>query len=1290
MPSNDVRAPAVYGWAFIAVAVAGLLRWWFDPLLGDHLPFVTFFVSVAAMAWLGGLRPALLASGLGFLVALYFFVPPRNSFALPSGPHLFGLAMYFMVCLAFALFGEAMHATRRGTERERVKGLAERERFRLAAAAVNGSIYEYDITTGHVERQRGLYDLLGYRAEEIAPTAAWWLQQTHPDDRAANEKSLAESAGDSLISVYRVRHKDGRWLHVEDRAVLVRGEGGQPMKMIGCTVDVTERKEAEDLLRYSEQLHRIAFNQSPAGMACVKADGRFSKVNQAMCEIAGYSAEELVGMKVSELTHPDDRARDAQLFDPFLRGDTPSYENDKRYVRKDGGVRWVSVTTRMVTDTEDRPLHTVAVVLDITARKRAEAEHRDAQRQIATTLESITDGFTRFDRDWRVVYMNDEAERINQRPRAEMLGKTAWELFPALVGTQLEAEYRRCVAEQVTVEFDYHYEPWHRWYALKCYPTPEGGLVAFIRDTTEHKAAEERVLASDARLRQVFESNVIGMIRWDLNRSLILDANAEFLRMTGYVRDDVMAGRLNFRELTPPEWTAQNEGGIHAIRSGGHAAPYEKEYFRKDGSRLPLIIAGTRFEDSPSEGMSFLVDISEMKRAEAVLRASEQRHSYLLRLADVLRRLSDPIEVQAEACRVLGEQLGANRVAYFEVQGNDYVVERDYTAAVTPLRGRYPTRSFGPEMLADFCAGRTASESDVNTDPRRPQADRDAFAAIQVRSYVGVPLLKDGQFVAGLAVNSASPRAWTPTEIVMIEDTAQWTWGAVAQARVAAALRESEFRFSVALKNSRVVVFNTDAALRYTWVHNPHPAFSAADILGRRDDELISAEQAAPLTAIKQGVLNSGVGGRGEFAVDVNGERFVYDLTVEPLRDERQNVVGVTVAAMDITERKKTEDDLRRLGAELADTGRRKDEFLATLAHELRNPLAPIRNGLQVMRLAGVKPEVIEKTLAMMERQVGQLIHLIDDLMDLSRISAGKIDLQKARLRLADVIQDAVDTSRPLIDERRHALVVDVLPEPVSIDADRTRLVQMFSNLLNNAAKYTETGGRIRVAIERDGGDVVVAVQDNGVGISAPMLTRVFDMFAQVDRSLEKSQGGLGIGLSIAKRLAEMHDGSIVAQSGGHGLGSRFVVRLPVVVNDTIDRPDDYSHAQKAKPARRRILVVDDNRDGASSLAEMLDLMGNDTQTAYDGAQAVEAAEAFKPDVILLDIGMPKLNGYDACRRIRTQPWGRSIVIVAQTGWGQEDDKRKAQEAGFDFHMVKPVDPAAFEKVLAEMKATVG
>jgi signal transduction histidine kinase len=399
-------------------------------------------------------------------------------------------------------------------------------------------------------------------------------------------------------------------------------------------------------------------------------------------------------------------------------------------------------------------------------------------------------------------------------------------------------------------------------------------------------------------------------------------------------------------------------------------------------------------------------------------------------------------------------------------------------------------------------------------------------------------------------------------------------------------------------------------------------------------------------------------------------------------RDERLLDLYARYAA-DLVERFRNEQALK-------DADRRKDEFLATLAHELRNPLAPLRTGLQVMKLARNDVKAVEQSRTMMERQVEQMVRLIDDLLDLSRISRGKITLQKTRTSLATAVRNAVETSRPLIEAAGHDLTLDVPDELIYVDADEIRLAQVFANLLNNAAKYTDRGGSIRLAVERQGSDAVVTVEDNGVGIPAHMLPKVFEMFTQVDQSLEKSQGGLGIGLSIVKQLVEMHGGSIEAASGGHGMGSTFTVRLPVVLSLATDQPGDQDDEKAMPTARRRILVVDDNRDSALSLAMMLNLMGNETQTAYDGLEAVDVAAAFKPDVILLDIGMPKLNGYDACRRIREQPWGKNVVVAACTGWGQDQDKQKAQAAGFTLHMVKPVDPAALENVLAGLQMMTG
>jgi CheY-like chemotaxis protein/two-component sensor histidine kinase len=313
------------------------------------------------------------------------------------------------------------------------------------------------------------------------------------------------------------------------------------------------------------------------------------------------------------------------------------------------------------------------------------------------------------------------------------------------------------------------------------------------------------------------------------------------------------------------------------------------------------------------------------------------------------------------------------------------------------------------------------------------------------------------------------------------------------------------------------------------------------------------------------------------------------------------------------------------------------------------------------------------------------MVRLVDDLMDVSRITLGKVELRKEWVQVAAVVNSAVETSRPFIDQMGQQLSVTLPERPVGVDADPTRLAQVLSNLLNNAAKYSERGGHIHLIAEWQGSDLVVSVKDTSIGIPADKLTSIFDMFSQVDRSLEKSQGGLGIGLTFVKRLVEMHGGRIEAKSEGLGRGSEFVIHLPVAVGAVEPQVAGGKDEQATPKSSLRILIVDDNRDGADSLAMLLRIMGNDTRTAYDGQEGLAAAREFLPDVVLLDIGLPKLNGYEACRRIREQPWAKKTVMIAVTGWGQEDDRRRSQEAGFDQHMIKPVDPKALMKLLASL-----
>jgi PAS domain S-box-containing protein len=373
-----------------------------------------------------------------------------------------------------------------------------------------------------------------------------------------------------------------------------------------------------------------------------------------------------------------------------------------------------------------------------------------------------------------------------------------------------------------------------------------------------------------------------------------------------------------------------------------------------------------------------------------------------------------------------------------------------------------------------------------------------------------------------------------------------------------------------------------------------------------------------------------------------------------------------------------------RLLKELKESDRRKDEFLATLAHELRNPLAPVRNAVQVLRLKGPDEPELRWGRDVILRQVEHLTRLVDDLMDVSRITRDKLDLRRERIDLADVIRGAVESSRPTIEQWSHDLTVTLPPRPIFVHGDLVRLAQVFLNLLNNAAKYTERGGRIWLTAEQRGPEVVVSVRDTGIGIPPDKLEHLFQMFFQVDRTRERAQEGLGIGLALVRRLVELHGGSVEARSEGPGKGSEFIVHLPVLVETPA--PASNAGPEAARGPSRRILVVDDNRDSADSLAMLLQLGGNEVETAYDGMEAVEAAERFRPDVALLDIGMPRMNGEAACRRIRERDWGEGMVLIALTGWGQEEDRLRTVDAGFDGHMVKPVDPAALMRLLAETR----
>ena len=900
--------------------------------------------------------------------------------------------------------GHVQDVTERKAAEERLRGIEER--FRLAADAVNGIIYEWTLLTDVVERQRGLYQVLGHHAAEVPPTAAWWREQIHPDDLNAIEQQFMALTGDSLVGEYRVRHRDGRWLNVEDRAVLQRGDDGQVIRVIGCTVDVTERKRVQRALAERTELLNGVLEGTSDVIFVKDLDGRLLLANAAFAAAARSTPALLIGKSDKDLFPPEVAAAVRQFDQAVIaRGSPMQFEET---IPVAGEARYYLTLKAPLRDDNSRVVGILGIGRDITERKQAEEAVLASERRLAAILDQLPVGVSVMNFDGRVTLANPPMRR-------------------------------------------------------------------FMPERTPFLDPERQS-------------------RW-------------------------RAWKADGSSLEPADWPARR-----AMRGEAVVPGVEFLFTDDDGCEVWTSVAATPLRnDGGAVGGAVMViqDIDDRKRAEEALRKSE------VRLGGILR------------------------------QSPAGIVQTDAAGCMTLVNPRWC------EMLG------------------HPEAELLGRSLIEITHpmFVAPTVAAFGRLAAG------------------------------------------------------------------------GPDFKIEKAYCRKDGSVLHAQS-----------------------------------NVAAIRSSAGQLIGMITVVLDISERLRSEAELRRLAAELTEADRRKDIFLATLAHALRNPLAPIRNGLQVMKLAKNNGEAFEKVLAMMDRQLSQLVRLVDDLLDVNRITQGKVELRRERVDLRVVIDAAVETSRPAVEQAGHDLVVAVPTAPIFVNGDGTRLAQVVSNLLNNSSKYTHRGGHVRLTVERDDGTAVVSIKDDGIGIPPAMLGKVFDLFTQVDRTLEKTTGGLGIGLSLVKGLLEMHGGSIEALSDGEGMGSEFVVRLPVM-REVVALPErsDALTSEVAPPALRRILVVDDNVDAANSLGQLLEMFGHEVRTANDGEAGVEVAAQFRPDVVLMDIGMPKLNGYEAARRIRQHPWGQRMLLVALTGWGHADDRKKSVEAGFDHHLVKPVKMDALTTLVSSL-----
>ena len=742
-----------------------------------------------------------------------------------------------------------------------------------------------------------------------------------------------------------------------------------------------------------------------------------------------------------------------------------------------------------------------------------------------------------------------------------------------------------------------------------------------------------QIARSEHDLRDFFENASVGL-HWAGPDGIILRVNQTELEMLGYAREEYVGRHIAEFHVDRPVI----EDILARLARGETLRELPARMRRKDGVILDVRInCNVLFEDGRFiHSRCFTRDVTDLKRA------FEARS----RLAAIVDSSDDAIVSKTLDGHIVTWNAGAERLFGYTA---DEVVGRPITILIPPDR-----QNEEPALLARLRRGERIQHFET---VRVTKEGRQLDVSLTVSPVRGA----DGKIVGASKV---------------ARDITEWK-------RAQAALRASEQHLELLSDTVPALIsyVGSDGCYRScnkaytTWFDMPRD-----QIVGRPMREVVGEEA---WVVIGPHMQEAFAGQTVEYEADAHyrrgGARWIHAVYT-PHFDATGKVLGVIVLVTDVTAQKRAEQALR-------DADRRKDEFLAMLAHELRNPLAPIRNSLNILRLMSEADPTVGQVSEMMERQVNHMVRLVDDLLEVSRITRGKIELRLELVELAGVVRTAVETSQPLIAAANHQLALSLPPEPLTVNADPVRLSQIISNLLNNSAKYTEAGGQIWLTVRREGDWVSVSVRDSGIGIDPQMLPDVFQLFTQVDRQTGRAQGGLGIGLTLVKNLTEMHGGEVHAHSEGLGHGSEFVIRLPLAAEQAGAGASSSRGRSRSPSVPRRILVVDDNRDAATSMSMLLKVLGSDVRVAFSGPDALQAVAEYQPSVVLLDIGMPGMDGYEVARRIREQPGLKDVTLIALTGWGQEEDRRRSQSAGFDYHLIKPADISALETLLLSLQA---
>lgn len=939
-----------------------------------------------------------------------------------------------------------------------------------------------------------------------------------------------------------------------------------------------------------------------------------------------------------------------------------------------------------------------------------------AQSHLAALVASCDDAVISKSLDGEIRSWNAAAERIFGYSAAEIIGRSILTIIPP----QLHDEEREILRKLRNGERIEHFETTRVAkdgrridISLSVSPIRDAsgtvvGAAKIARDVTEQRRARTLVAQAavvEAQLAALVASSDDAIISKSLDGN-VRSWNAAAERIFGYSAEEIIGRPI--LTIIPPELHDEERRILSKLRAGERIEHFETVRIAKDGRRVDISLGVSPIRDASGT----IVGAAKIARDVTNRKAAERRLEEEARALDTLNRIGQAVAAELDIAGVVQlvtdaatELSGAAFGAFFYNAVNDsgesYVL---YAISGVPREAfsKFPlprnTALFGPTFRGEAIV----RCDDVTQDPRYGKSPTHSGMPkdhLPVRSYLAVPVIsRVSGVIGGLFLGHARVGVFTSRSERLVSGIAAQAAIAIDNARLYQSARDEiaeRVRAESALRRSDRVYRAIGDSIDYgIWICDPegrntYTSDSFLKLVGMTQEqcssfgwkEALHPEDADRTLAAWQQCVREGRTWSAEHRIrGVDGQYHPVLARGVSVRDETGKVLCWAGINLDIADMKEAEDALR-------EADRRKDEFLAILAHELRNPLAPMRYALAIARQPGRTAEHQRQAEEVIERQLKHMSRLLDDLLDVSRITHGTLEMRRAPIELTAAIATAIEAARPLIDAKHHDLILDLPRQPVRVEGDLVRLSQVFANLLINAAKYTDPHGKLELRAWQEGERAMIAVRDNGIGIAPEMLPRLFTLFAQERTALDRSEGGLGIGLALVKGVVHLHGGSVAASSLGPQRGSEFVVTLP------ISQPRGEEQAGRAADApiqsgpRLTVLVADDNRDSAETCAMLLRLRGHEVHTAYSGQSAFDVAVRVRPQVLLLDIGMPEMNGYELASRIREAPWSTGMFLIAITGWGQADDKERAAAAGFDHHLTKPIDPAQLDGLLRDAAA---